>query len=743
MALADIALVLHRLLVGEIVSGREPLRPRNVNGRTIAPYHVADALAGLGVCARCTLRILGIVPSFLYELPAADVDAAMMCALTLHRRDTSATWAQDAFLREASAVALPAALPGPCAACLGLAQGRCSMITPAMMTRAQSAATAYTAAATVMPTPFAATAAGVTAYAESASDYCPRMTPSHEVVDSHCWPLQLAHCVAGSGYDLRGGISVAVAQRHAHAGSDAQSDIDGVAAVLHTRLLAAMDAPFLPWQAVDLRVTLRGMASHALAAISVPRCAGGGRPVTPVGAAQLAPLLPLRASFYDGDGVQVHAADDDTQVDLGWGCAARGEVGQGDLDSVSDAGVAALMHAWPREHSHVSDTTSVRACGAHCDTSHCVPLPTSSASSLWLTLSVDAVESLAPDSRKRAHTEAAPTSRLAVYYTLERAPLFLTSAYCKYARGCSQSAWGHGSTTAGSVEEHCGKVVTDVFSATGDVARSLCVGTPYEAGMTSLLRACEYTCTWLRHASHFAPTALRALPRHVAVFRFHAAGREDIDVRMLGNGRACMVEFLDSKRVILPLSACAALQHSVNAHAEEIVEVKYTFPGTRAEFEALDAGSGGKRKTYVAVCVTSAPRTRQQLRDALDARTNVRVVQRTPMRVMHRRAILNRIKTVYAHETEWLNPYAFLLRLDTSAGTYVKEYVFGDLGRTRPNVGELLGCKADILQLDVLGLHLPHAVEAPAAAPAAAQSAAASTAKTDDDDEEEEDDGGD
>ena len=41
----------------------------------------------------------------------------------------------------------------------------------------------------------------------------------------------------------------------------------------------------------------------------------------------------------------------------------------------------------------------------------------------------------------------------------------------------------------------------------------------------------------------------------------------------------------------------------------------------------------------------------------------------------------------------------------TSAGTYVKEFVHGDLNRTRPNVGTLLNGIADILQLDVLYLY--------------------------------------
>ena len=42
------------------------------------------------------------------------------------------------------------------------------------------------------------------------------------------------------------------------------------------------------------------------------------------------------------------------------------------------------------------------------------------------------------------------------------------------------------------------------------------------------------------------------------------------------------------------------------------------------------------------------------------------------------------------------------------AGTYIKEFVHGDEGRTEPNLGSFLGCKepAAILQLDVLEIHM-------------------------------------
>ena len=43
----------------------------------------------------------------------------------------------------------------------------------------------------------------------------------------------------------------------------------------------------------------------------------------------------------------------------------------------------------------------------------------------------------------------------------------------------------------------------------------------------------------------------------------------------------------------------------------------------------------------------------------------------------------------------------FLLKLATQAGTYVKEFVHGDFGRTEPNVSQILDCDVDILALDV------------------------------------------
>lgn len=46
-----------------------------------------------------------------------------------------------------------------------------------------------------------------------------------------------------------------------------------------------------------------------------------------------------------------------------------------------------------------------------------------------------------------------------------------------------------------------------------------------------------------------------------------------------------------------------------------------------------------------------------------------------------------------------------MLFVMSSAGTYIKEFVHGDLERTKPNVGSILGGEVDILQLDVMKLY--------------------------------------
>ena len=103
----------------------------------------------------------------------------------------------------------------------------------------------------------------------------------------------------------------------------------------------------------------------------------------------------------------------------------------------------------------------------------------------------------------------------------------------------------------------------------------------------------------------------------------------------------------------------------------------------------MKSAAEGKHKLYVAVIFTEDPITPALLKK-LDDIHDLPIKQRTPVRVLHRRSLLTRDKMVYRMKTEFVNSHHFILEIEASGSTYIKEFVHGDLGRTRPNVGEIL-----------------------------------------------------
>ena len=64
-----------------------------------------------------------------------------------------------------------------------------------------------------------------------------------------------------------------------------------------------------------------------------------------------------------------------------------------------------------------------------------------------------------------------------------------------------------------------------------------------------------------------------------------------------------------------------------------------------------------------------------------------------------------RDKKVFRLKAEYINAHYMLLHVLASAGTYIKEFVHGDLGRTVPNIGQIISSECDILQLDVTDVY--------------------------------------
>ena len=85
---------------------------------------------------------------------------------------------------------------------------------------------------------------------------------------------------------------------------------------------------------------------------------------------------------------------------------------------------------------------------------------------------------------------------------------------------------------------------------------------------------------------------------------------------------------------------------------------------------------------------------------------NLTVIQKTPFRVLHRRTLMDRNKIIYKIDATKINDHFMIVNVLASAGTYIKEFVHSDLGRTKPSLVSLLQSECDILQLDVLDLIL-------------------------------------
>ncbi|KAJ0087298.1 hypothetical protein Patl1_09452 [Pistacia atlantica] len=184
-------------------------------------------------------------------------------------------------------------------------------------------------------------------------------------------------------------------------------------------------------------------------------------------------------------------------------------------------------------------------------------------------------------------------------------------------------------------------------------------------------------------------------------YKFHAAGREDIDVRMLGSGRPFLVEVQNARQVPSELFV-KEIEAKINNLENKLVKVKNLKAVGSQGWDLMREGEAEKQKQYAALVWISRPLQDEDLQ-TLSSLKEMQILQRTPIRVLHRRSPLEREKIIHWMKIEKIagSSQYFLLHLCTQAGTYIKEFVHGDLGRTTPSVGSILGCRAEILQLDV------------------------------------------
>jgi tRNA pseudouridine synthase 10 len=94
-----------------------------------------------------------------------------------------------------------------------------------------------------------------------------------------------------------------------------------------------------------------------------------------------------------------------------------------------------------------------------------------------------------------------------------------------------------------------------------------------------------------------------------------------------------------------------------------------------------------------------------KVKEALSLAVGRTIAQRTPARVAHRRSDRVRARRIVAAHVVDEAVGRFTVELRTEAGTYVKEWVEGDGGRTEPSLASLVGVPLKVEYLDVLEVH--------------------------------------
>ncbi|OII73253.1 pseudouridylate synthase [Cryptosporidium ubiquitum] len=181
------------------------------------------------------------------------------------------------------------------------------------------------------------------------------------------------------------------------------------------------------------------------------------------------------------------------------------------------------------------------------------------------------------------------------------------------------------------------------------------------------------------------------------------------------------VEFLDSKQRFKYYSKESFIQlfkDTIKEKSNSRLEISVLNFSDSNSVQKMNKEVNEKRKSYRCICYTSTPiYNNEHCKISENLKFPILLNQRTPVRVLHRRPNIDRDRKIYDLMIFPINENYFILDLLAQSGTYIKEFVNGDLGRTSPSLGDLIReflpgkCSDEeklnviIVQLDVLNIH--------------------------------------
>lgn len=185
---------------------------------------------------------------------------------------------------------------------------------------------------------------------------------------------------------------------------------------------------------------------------------------------------------------------------------------------------------------------------------------------------------------------------------------------------------------------------------------------------------------------------------------FHGAGREDVDVRMLGNGRPFALTLENPMKRSADM---AKLQEEINSALKGKVQLSNLEIGKSFDVGRITQQYHTKRYRALVESQNNidAPKLDAFLNKKMD------ILQTTPQRVEKRRAMKQRPHWVTLEKVVQVDTTHIEIELHASAGCYIKEFISGDEGRSVPSLAEWLGKPCSCQELDVLEIVDGNAME--------------------------------
>ncbi len=180
-------------------------------------------------------------------------------------------------------------------------------------------------------------------------------------------------------------------------------------------------------------------------------------------------------------------------------------------------------------------------------------------------------------------------------------------------------------------------------------------------------------------------------------FQIHSVGREDVDVRILGNGRPLVLEFKnvkDKTARVEELGKAITRNDLLFVFLDKFVDRKHL----------REVKSKKSVKVYRVLTLSKNPLGSDSAEVLAREFSNRVVEQRTPTRALGRRGNSTHMRKVYGVKSRVLGGHLLEMLVMCDGDMYVREFVHGDGGRTSPSIAEVLGTELDVLEIDVVDI---------------------------------------